>query len=97
MTSWRGDEVAEPQPKPCVTCGRSIPPLQGGWVAGVGPYCLGCLPHDPDPRHAARQANDALGRVVIDYPGWFTPEERDMVGRLRHALDQIADGIREDT
>jgi hypothetical protein len=38
--------------------------------------------------------NDQLGNAVERYHDKFTPEERDLVGRILQALEEIEDGRR---
>jgi hypothetical protein len=43
-------------------------------------------------RHPAEVTSDRLGDAVSRWADQFTPEERDMVGIIRHRLEQIAEG-----
>jgi hypothetical protein len=45
-------------------------------------------------RHSAEVTSDRLVDAVDRWWGKFTSEERDMIGRIRHALNQIATGAR---
>jgi hypothetical protein len=42
-------------------------------------------------RHPAEVTSDRLGAAVSRWGHQFTPEERDMVGVIRHRLEQIAE------
>ena len=46
------------------------------------------------PRHPAEVTSDRLLSAVERFGGKFTGEERDMIGRIRAALDEIAEGHR---
>ena len=46
------------------------------------------------PRHPAEVTSDRLLDAVERWPDKFEGDERDMIGMIRHALQQIADGER---
>jgi hypothetical protein len=46
------------------------------------------------PRHPAEVTSDRLLAAVESWHDKFTGDERDMIGMIRHALQQIADGER---
>jgi hypothetical protein len=45
-------------------------------------------------RHPAEVTSDRLAYASERWYHQFTGEERDMIGRIRHALNRIADGER---
>ena len=45
-------------------------------------------------RHPAEVTSDRLLEAVERWPGKFEGDEKDMIGMIRHALQQIADGER---
>ena len=47
-----------------------------------------------DRRHPAEVTSDRLLDAVQRWHDKFTGEERDMIGQIRHALEQIAEGER---
>jgi hypothetical protein len=46
------------------------------------------------PSHPAEVTSDRLLGAVEKWHDKFTPDERDMIGRIRSALGEIADGER---
>lgn len=48
-------------------------------------------------RHPAEVTSDRLGDAVERWTEQFTPEERDMVGRIRIRLEEIAEDAGSDT
>jgi hypothetical protein len=45
-------------------------------------------------RHGAEVISDVLLDALERWPDAFDGEERDMIGQIRHALQEIADGER---
>lgn len=46
-------------------------------------------------RHSAEVTSDRLAEASERWHDKFTGEERDMIGHIRYALEQIADGERD--
>lgn len=45
-------------------------------------------------RHPAQVTADRLGDAVANFAWQFTPAERDQIGEIIHALEEIAQGNR---
>ena len=48
-------------------------------------------------RHPAEVTSDRLGDAVQRWNEQFTPEERDMVGKIRYRLEVIAEDVGSDS